>query len=75
MITIKGIYENGIVRLLEAPPVTGSQNVLITFIEGPDEEARRNVTQYQYTDAFKQYLEEPNEDIYQDYLKPKDEDR
>lgn len=75
MTTVRGIYENGVVKLLEEAPVTGNQKVLITFIEGTEEDVIRNLTLHQYTEEFKQYLNDPREDIYQDFLKTKDEDR
>ena len=74
MTTVKGIYENGVVKLLGKPPITGNGKVLITFIEETEEDAIRNLTLHQYTEEFKQYLEDPEEDIYQDYLKTKNED-
>ena len=75
MTTIRGVYENGVVKLLEKPPGTGTQKVLITFIEETGEDQGRDLKLYQYTEEFKQYLEDPEEDIYQDYLKKKNEDR
>ena len=75
MTTVRGIFENGVVKLLEVPPVTGSQKVLVTFIEDTEEAGNRTVIPYQYTEEFTQYLEDPGEDIYQDYLKKKNENR
>jgi predicted DNA-binding antitoxin AbrB/MazE fold protein len=75
MITVRGIYENGVVKLLEKPPAMGTQKVLITFLDETEDDAIRKLTQYQYTEEFQQYLEDPAEDVYQDYLKSKNEDR
>lgn len=74
MKTVRGVYENGVVKLLGNPPVTGNKKVLITFIEETEEDAIRSLTLRQYSEEFKQYLENPEEDIYQDYLKSKNED-
>ena len=75
MITVRGIYENGVVKLLEKPPAINKQRVLITFLDETEDDAIRKLTHYQYTEEFQQYLEDPEEDIYQDYLKSKNEDR
>jgi hypothetical protein len=69
MITIKGIYENGQVKLLETPPVNSTNKVLITFIEEDEENDMRKLSFTQSTEEFKNYLEDSGEDIYQEYLK------
>ncbi|MDQ2753338.1 MAG: hypothetical protein M3R72_09990 [Bacteroidota bacterium] len=68
MITIKGVYENGEVKLLEVPPVNKTNKVLITFIEEEEDELR-NISLQKFSADFNSYLENSNEDIYQDYLK------
>ncbi len=67
MKTIKGIYENGLIRLLEAPPKTGINKVLITFIED-DEEVYRGLSFDTSSKVFKSYLEDSGEDLYNEYL-------
>lgn len=73
MTTVRGIYENGVVKLLENPPATGNQKVLVTFIEETDEEIVRKLTLNQYTAEFRNYLEDSKEDLYQEYLKDNNE--
>jgi len=69
MTTIKGLYEDGQVTLLEIPPVKGSKKVLITFIEENENEVLRSISLTSSTKEFKQYLSDSNEDLYQEYLK------
>ena len=71
MITIKGIYKNGKIRLLEKPPLKGTNKVLITFIEEDEEDVLRKMSLTQSTEYFKNYLEDNREDLYQYYLKEK----
>ena len=68
MITIKGVYENGEVKLLEVPPVNKTNRVLITFIEEEEDELR-NISLQNFSANFNNYIENSNEDLYQDYLK------
>lgn len=68
MITIKGVYENGEIKLLEAAPVKAGNKVLVMFIEEEDD-ALRNVSLQQQLPVMKSYLEDSNEDLYQDYIK------
>jgi predicted DNA-binding antitoxin AbrB/MazE fold protein len=68
MITVKGVYENGEIKLLEAAPVKAGNKVLVTFIE-EEEDTVRNISFQQQSPAFKNYLEDNDEDLYQDYIK------
>ncbi len=67
MITVKGVFENGEIKLLEAAPVNKTNKVLITFID-EEEDALRSISLQQSPKAFKSYLEDTNEDLYQDYV-------
>ncbi|MDQ3682771.1 MAG: hypothetical protein M3352_06835 [Bacteroidota bacterium] len=75
MTSVKGVYENGQIKLLEEVKTKTSQKVIVTFI---DEESQcddidvRNLTLSQPKDFFKDYLIDEREDLYQDYTK-KDE--
>ena len=68
MTTIKGIYENGQIKLLGIPPVTTPHKVLITFIDDEDD-VLHEISLNQSTDEFKSYLQDSGEDLYQEYLK------
>jgi len=68
MVTIKGVYENGEIKLLEAAPVKGGSKVLVTFIEEEEDELR-NISFQQQSPAFSDYLKDRKEDLYQDYIK------
>lgn len=74
MTTIRGIYENGQIKLLENPPADTPHKVLITFVEDENiagEEIIRNLSLMQPNDFSKEYLEDEREDLYQDYAKKK----
>ena len=71
MKTIKGVYENGQIKLLENSNISGTKKVLITFYDEDDDKEEnfiRNIT-LQYADTMKAYLNDPREDLYQEYLK------
>jgi len=68
MITVKGVYENGEIKLLEAAPAKVGSKVLITFIE-EEEEVLRNISFQQQSPAFDNYLKDSKEDLYQDFIK------
>ena len=71
MKTIKGVYENGQIKLLENSNISGTKKVLITFYDEDDDNEEniiRNIT-LQYADTMKAYLNDPQEDLYQEYLK------
>ena len=68
MITIKGVYENGKIKLLEEAPVKAGSKVLVTFIE-EEEDVLRNISFQQQSPAFDNYLKDSKEDLYQDYIK------
>lgn len=70
MITIKGIYENGKVKLSEKVKFKTSKKVLVTFLG--DEKAEediplRDLSLTQPNQFLKEYLEDEREDLYQDY--------
>jgi hypothetical protein len=72
MKTLRGVYENGEIRLFDKMPVNGTKNVLVTFLEDEEEiedSIIRNITLQQSTQTIKQYLNDEKEDLYQDFLK------
>jgi predicted DNA-binding antitoxin AbrB/MazE fold protein len=71
MITIKGEYENGQVKLLEQVPFKKRNKVLITFLdeEEDEEESLRNLS-LKAPNALESYLYDEREDLYQEYLNP-----
>ena len=68
MTTIKGVYKDGEITLLELAPAVLSSQVLITFIED-EQHDERMISLQQKTTEFNKYLKDTNEDLYQDYLK------
>lgn len=72
MTSVKGIYENGQVKLLEQVQGRTGQRVIITFLdeESQWEEADlRNLSMSQPNNFFEEYLADEREDLYQDYAK------
>lgn len=70
METVKGIYENGKIKLLEKVNYKSSQKVLITFLEEEkrsEEDEIRGLSLSQPANFLKEYLQDEREDIYQDY--------
>ena len=70
MKTVKGIYENGTIKLLEKVRFKKNQKVLVTFPEEEkinEEEQVRNLSLTQPDDFLKEYLEDKREDLYNDY--------
>jgi predicted DNA-binding antitoxin AbrB/MazE fold protein len=68
MLTVRGIYENGEVKLLDKVPASSKQKVLITFIEDEDDTTRTHSLN-QTSQEFRDYLSNEQEELYQDYLK------
>ncbi len=69
MITIKGEYEDGTIKLLEKAPSIKKHKVLITFLEEEfDEEALMRQLSLQQPIAFVDYLNDEKEDLYQEYI-------
>jgi len=69
MITIKGVYEEGKIKLLEDAPSKRNQKVLVTFIEEDDEDSLRNISLTTSSSFLKNYISDTDEDLYQEYLK------
>ena len=69
MQTIKGIYNNGEVKLLEAVNFERPQKVLITFLEETfsEEEEIRQISFMQPNGFLEEYLSDKREDLYQEY--------
>ena len=70
MKTIKGVYINGEIKLLEAAPDKGNQKVFITFIEDElsEDDETRQLSLMHANNAIAEYLKEEQEDLYQDYV-------
>ena len=71
MLTLKGIYENGKVELLQAFKSDKKQSVLIVFLDEDDNEFMRKQSLEYSNENMDEFLGNINEDIYQDYLKKK----
>jgi hypothetical protein len=70
MTTLRGVYENGQIRLLEQPPAFNTNKVLITFIEEENEEEMIRSSSLQSNNtSLEEYLEDEREDLYQEYIK------
>lgn len=70
MKTVKGIYENGKIKLLEKVEFKTSKKVLVTFLEEEkinEEKQVRGLSLTQPDDFLQEYLEDEREDLYQDY--------
>jgi hypothetical protein len=74
MITVRGVFENSTVKLLE--PVAGKtgQRVIITFLDEENQweaDDIRSLSLLQPNNFFEEYLTDEREDLYQDYAKKK----
>ncbi len=70
MVTVRGIYENGKVELLQQVNTSNRQQVLVTFVDDAnDDEEIRLLSLQNPTQILKDYLADGAEDLYQDYLK------
>ena len=72
MTTIKGIYQNGEIILLEEVQHKRPQKILITFLDEEiqlEEDQIRTLSQAQPEAFLKEYLNDEREDLYQDYAK------
>ncbi len=70
MTTVKGIYENGRIKLLEKVRFKTGKKVLVTFLEeeNVDEDAQlRNLSLTQPDNFLIEYIRDEREDLYQDY--------
>jgi predicted DNA-binding antitoxin AbrB/MazE fold protein len=69
MITVKAVYENGTIKLLEDAPLHEHQQLLVTLVEESKTENESRHFSRQQPESFKEYLSDKREDLYQDYLK------
>ncbi|MCY7420544.1 MAG: DUF104 domain-containing protein [Chitinophagaceae bacterium] len=72
MKTVKGVYENGEIKLLEKTSIAGSKKVLVTFIdeeEENEETAIRDISLQYSSQTLEDYINDEREDLYQDFLK------
>ncbi len=70
MTTVKGIYENGRIKLSEKVRFKTGKKVLVTFLEeeNVDEDAQlRNLSLTQPDNFLIEYIRDEREDLYQDY--------
>lgn len=69
MKTVKGVYENGKVKLLEEVNYTNTQTVFITFLDEEihEEESIRTLSLTQPESFLTEYLQDKREDLYQDF--------
>lgn len=67
MLSVKGIYDGKTLKLLENVNIVSPKKVIVTFVDDLDdtEQIREYAAQ---TDSFS-FWSEPQEDLYQDYLK------
>lgn len=68
MLTVRGIYEDGQVKLLDKIAIPEKQQVLITFIDNDEDEARK-LSLKQTSEELTHYLSDEREDLYQEYVK------
>lgn len=71
MLTVRGIYEDGQVKLLDKLPPLTKHKVLVTFIDD-DEDIDRNTSLNQTSESLQHYLSDTREDLYQEYIKKND---
>lgn len=69
MITVKAVYENGSIKLLEDAPLQEHQQLLITLMEESKTDNESRNFSLEHPESFKEYLSDEREDLYQDYLK------
>lgn len=72
MKTVKGVYENGEIKLLEKTSITGSRKVFVTFIDEEEENEEttiRDISLQYSSHMLKDYIKDEREDLYQDFLK------
>ena len=70
MTTVKGVYENGRIKLSEKIKFKTGKKVLITFLEEEnihEDEPLRSLSLTQRGTYLKNYLADEREDLYQDY--------
>ena len=72
MKTVRGVYENGDIKLLEKTSIAGSKKVLVTFIDEEveaEETAIRDISLNYSSQTLEDYIYDEREDLYQDFLK------
>ena len=72
MKTVRGVYENGEIKLLEKTSIAGSKQVLVTFIDEEveaEETAIRDISLNYSSQTLEDYINDEREDLYQDFLK------
>ena len=67
MLSIKGIYDGKTLKLLEPVNLHSPKKVIVTFVDDLDD--NEQVREYAAQTASLSFWSEPQEDIYQDYLK------
>jgi predicted DNA-binding antitoxin AbrB/MazE fold protein len=69
MITVKAVYENGSIKLLEDAPLHEHQQLLVTIVEESKTNKESRGFSLEQPESFEEYLSDEREDLYQDYLK------
>lgn len=76
MTTVKGVYENGQVKLLERVEGKSGQRVIVTFLDAEadwENAELRTISLSQPNSFFEDYLSDEREDLYQEFAKKKAE--
>ncbi len=67
MKTVRGVYENGEINLLEKTSIAGSKKVLVTFIDEEvenEETAIRDISLQYSSQTLEDYINDKREDLY-----------
>lgn len=75
MTSVKGMYENGQVKLLERVEGQPGQRVIVTFLDAEadwEDAELRAISLSQPNRFFEDYLNDEREDVYQKYAKKPD---
>lgn len=71
MFSVRGIYDGKSVKITDKISEKKKYKVVVTFIEELEKEDNGNRDLYAQTSGL-DFWEDPKEDLYQDYLKPKE---
>jgi len=66
MLSVKGIYDGGQIRLLDEVKIKAPQKVIVTFLEETDDEIQKEIYSTAEKSGSFEFLKEPAEDIYTD---------
>ena len=68
MLSVKGIYEEGKIKLLEKIQARKRSKVIITFIDDPDTSEDERLREFASTSGSLAFWNNDAENLYQDYL-------